>query len=115
MMKMERVTLVYMNSAITLRLTGEALETSVHIHNGTDFIGLPRRPFPSYSVSNLLLSVPAIFAIIVEDNGQLKMVARAGDDGDGPITGGQSFILITTGNADVTFSGEVWGVPQVEE
>ena len=96
-------------------MTGEALDTSVHIHSGTSFIGIPRRPFPSYSVSNLLLSVPTIFAIVVEDNGQLKMVARAGDDGDDTITGGQSFILITTGAADVTFSREVWGVPQTGE
>ena len=107
--------IAFMNSGMTLRLTGEPLDTSVHIRSGTDFIGIPQRPFPSYSVSNLLLSVPTIAAIIVEDNGQLKMVARVGDDGDGPITGGQSFILITTGAADVTFSGEVWGVPQAGE
>ena len=96
-------------------MRGEALDTSVHIHSGTSFIGIPRRPFPSYSESNLLLSVPTIFTIIVEDNGQLKTVSRVGDDGDDTITGGQSFILITTGAADVTFSGEVWGVPQTGE
>lgn len=59
----------FMNGALSLRLTGEALGASVHIRSGTEFIGLPRQPFPSYSVSNLLLSVPTIFAIIVEDNG----------------------------------------------
>ena len=107
--------IAFMNSAMTLQLAGEPLDSSVYIHSGTSFIGIPRKPSPSYSVSNLLLSVPAIFAIIVEDNGQLKMVARAGDEGDDAIAGGQSFILITTGAADVTFSGEVWGVPQAGE
>ena len=107
--------IAFMNSAMTLQLAGEPLDSSVYIHSGTSFIGIPRRPSPSYSVSNLLLSVPAIFAIIVEDNGQLKMVARAGDEGDDAIAGGQSVILITTGAADVTFSGEVWGVPQAGE
>ena len=96
-------------------MAGEALDTSVDIRNGMGFIGIPCRPFPSYSVSNLLLSVPTIFTIIVEDNGKLKTVSRVGDDGDDTITGGQSFILITTGAADVTFSGEVWGVPQTGE
>jgi hypothetical protein len=96
-------------------MAGEALDTSVHIHSGTSFIGIPRRPFPSYSESNLLLSAPTIFAIVVEDSGQFKTVGRIGDDGDDTITGGQSFILITTGAADVTFSGEVWGVPQTGE
>ena len=107
--------IAFMNSAMTLQLTGEPLDTSVHIRNGMDFIGIPRRPSPSYSVSNLLLSMPTLLTIIVEDNGQLKTVSRVGDDGDNPITGGQSCILITTGAADVTFSGEVWGVPQTGE
>ena len=96
-------------------MTGEPLDTSVHIRNGTSFIGLPPSPFPSYSVSNLLLSVPTLFAIVVENSGQFKTVGRIGDDGDRPITGGQSFILIATAAADVTFSGEVWGVPQAGE
>ena len=107
--------IAFMNNGMTLQLTGEALDTSVHIRNGMDFIGIPCRPFPSYSVSNLLLSVPTIFTIIVEDNGQLKMVSWVGDDGDNPVTGGQSFLLISTSAADVTFSGEVWGVPQTGE
>ena len=107
--------IAFMNSAMTLQLAGEPLDSSVYIHSGTSFIGIPRRPSPSYSVSNLLLSMPTLLTIIVEDNGQLKTVSRVGDDGDNPITGGQSCILITTGAADVTFSGEVWGVPQTGE
>ena len=38
--------IAFMNSAMTLRLTGEPLDTSVHIRSGTGFIGIPRRPFP---------------------------------------------------------------------
>ena len=103
--------IAFMNNARVLQFAGEVLDTSVNIHSGTNFVGIPRRPSRSYSISDLFLSVPTIYAIIVEDNGQLKTITRADDDGDGPIIGGQSFILITTGTADVTFYGEDWGVP----
>ena len=103
--------IAFMNNARGLQFAGEVLDTSVNIHSGINFVGLPRRPSRSYSISDLFLSVPTIYAIIVEDNGQLKTITRADDDGDGPIIGGQSFILITTGAADVTFYGEDWGVP----
>ena len=46
--------------------------------------------------------------IIVSDNGEFKAVGQPGDDGDIPVTGGQSFILTAQRAATVTISGESW-------
>ena len=49
-----------------------------------------------------------VTAVIVSDNGEFKVVGRAGDDGDIPVTGGQSFVLTARKAATVVISGEAW-------
>jgi hypothetical protein len=46
--------------------------------------------------------------IIVSDSGDFKVVARAGDDGDIPLTGGQSFIIVTHAAGVAEISGAPW-------
>ncbi len=103
--------IAFMDKPMALQLAGESLNATVPIHAGTNFIGIPRLPVASYAVSDLLLSNPSIVAVIVEEYGQFKTIGQKGDDGDGPITGGQFFILITNESGEMTFSGEVWGEP----
>jgi hypothetical protein len=47
-------------------------------------------------------------AIIVPDEGKFKVVAAKGDDGDIPVTGGQSFIITAKRTSQVRISGLSW-------
>ena len=44
----------------------------------------------------------------ITDNGEFKVVGRAGDVGDIPVTGGQGFVLIVQGAATIPIIGDVW-------
>lgn len=47
-------------------------------------------------------------AIILTESGEFKLVGRAGDPGDIPVVGGQSFIVIVERAARVSISGDGW-------
>ena len=49
-----------------------------------------------------------VAVIVVTDNGEFKLVGRAGDPGDIEITGGQAFILIAAEGAMVPIVGDAW-------
>ena len=46
--------------------------------------------------------------IILTEGGDFRIIGRAGDPGDIPITGGQGFILTAQRATTVTLSGEAW-------
>ena len=104
-----------MTQAVTLRLSGNALGTNgnstITLNRGTNLVGVPLKDSRIARVSDLFAldgirdNVPVI---IVSDNGAFKTVGRAGDPGDIPITGGQSFILIAREAATMAISGEGW-------
>ena len=104
-----------MNHGISVRLGGDALGTNgismITLNQGTNLVGIPLRDSRITRVSDLLVlegirdNVPVI---VVSDNGAFKVVGRAGDDGDIPITGGQSFLLTAQMAATLTISGEGW-------
>ena len=104
-----------MKTAVPVRLRGEALgiagSSAIALNQGLNLVGLPLRD-PTINRVSDLLRLDGIWGnvdrIILNDGGDFKIVARAGDPGDIPITGGQGFILTADQAATVTLSGEGW-------
>ena len=104
-----------MNAPVSISLGGAALGTdgssAITLHPGTNLVGVPLQDSRIARVSDLFFIEGAegnVQVIIVSDNGQFKLVARPGDDGDIPITGGQSFILTARAAATVAITGTAW-------
>ena len=104
-----------MATPVTVRLGGDALGTdgssTINLNQGKNLVGLPLRDSRVKRVSDLFAldgiagNVPVIVLIA---GGEFQAVGRAGDPGDIPIIGGQSFILTAQRTATVTISGEEW-------
>ena len=100
---------------VSIRLTGTALgangSSTITLNPGINLVGLPLRDRNISRVSDLF-GFPGIggnvSAIIITDNGEFKLVGRAGDPGDIPIAGGQSFILSARAAATISISGTGW-------
>ena len=99
----------------SIQLRGDPLGTNgssaITLNQGLNLVGLPLRDSRVTRVSDLLAlegiggNVPVI---ILTDDGEFKLVGRASDPGDIPITGGQAFIMTTQRAATVTISGDGW-------
>ena len=99
----------------TTHFSGNPLGTNgtstITLNQGYNVIGLPLNDSRIMRVGDLFAlegiggNVPVI---ILTDGGEVKAVGRAGDPGDIPITGGQSFILAAQRAAAVTISGDAW-------
>lgn len=85
--------------------------TSITLNQGLNLIGLPLNDSRIIRVSDLFAlegiggNVPGI---ILTDDGEFRLVGRAGDPGDIPITGGQSFILNAQRTVTINISGRGW-------
>ena len=66
----------------------------IELDVGLNLIGFPTAPDTIERPSDLLSDI--IIEVIVSQKGVLKLVARADDPGDEPLTDGQSLIIITT-------------------
>ena len=104
-----------MKTPVSLRLTGNPLGTdgtsTITLNPGLNLVGVPLKDSRINRVSDLLRLDGIgnnVSVIIVSDNGEFKAVGQPGDDGDIPITGGQSFILNAQEAAAVAISGEGW-------
>ena len=105
-----------MRVSVELRLVGDAHgqngNSAITLRRGTNVVGVPLRDSRIVRVSDLLAlegirdNVPVV---TVSDNGEFKVVAKLGDDGDIPVTGGQSFIMVAESDATVAISGDGWG------
>ena len=107
--------LVSIKTPVSVRLGGDALGTdgmsAIPLNPGLNLVGLPLMDSRITRVSDLFALegiVNNVAAIVVTDNGEFRLVGRAGDAGDIPVTGGQSFILIAQGAAMVAIIGDVW-------
>ena len=113
--------ITFMKNSVTLSLKGDALGTEsddesasfvsvINLSSGYNLVGVPLKDKRVGKVS-ALLSLEGIqgnaSSIIVSD-GPIKVVARANDDGDIAITGGQSFILRARAADTVEITGEAW-------
>ena len=99
----------------SIRLTGSPLGTdgtsAITLNQGLNLVGLPLNDSRINRVSDLFAlegiggNVPVI---ILTEGGGFKAVGRAGDPGDIPIVGGQSFIMTAQRETTVTLSGDGW-------
>ena len=104
-----------LRTPVSVRLRGGALGTNgsstITLNQGLNLVGLPLRDSRITRVSDLFAleglsgNIPVV---ILTDNGEFKLVGRAGDPGDIEITGGQSFILTAQSAATVTIFGDAW-------
>ena len=98
-----------------VHLTGAALgangSSTITLTPGLNLVGLPLRDPRLTRVSDLF-TLPGIGGnspvVILTDNGEFKLVGRAGDPGDIEITGGGAFILIVRQPATILISGDGW-------
>ena len=104
-----------MKTPVAVRLRGDALGTNGHssitLFPGLNLVGVPLKDSRIARVSDLfaLAGIGSnVSAITVSANGRLKTVRQAGDEGDIPITGGQSFILRVQEATTVAISGSGW-------
>ena len=104
-----------MKTPVEVRLHGDALGTNGHssitLFPGLNLVGVPLKDSRIARVSDLFALEGIggnVSAITVSANGRLKTVRQAGDEGDIPITGGQSFILRVQEATTVAISGSGW-------
>ena len=104
-----------MKTPVEVRLRGDALGTNGHssitLFPGLNLVGVPLKDSRIARVSDLFALEGIggnVSAITVSANGRLKTVRQAGDEGDIPITGGQSFILRVQEATTVAISGSGW-------
>ena len=107
--------IVGLRTPVSIQLRGDPLGTdgssTIALNQGLNVVGLPLRDSRVTRVSHLFAldgiggNVPVI---ILTDGGEFNAVGRAGDPGDIPIIGGQSFIMTAQRAATVAISGEGW-------
>ena len=115
-----------MDKAVSVRLEGAGLgapilspsygsarrrEASITLRPGANLVDVPFNDSRIARVSDLYALDGIrdnVTAVIILNSGEVKVVAQAGDDGDVPITGGQSFIMYAKAKATVAISGKVW-------
>ena len=104
-----------MSVPVSVRLGGDALgvdgSSTITVNQGANLVGLPLKDPRITRVSDLFTLegiANNVSTITVSDNGTLKAVRQAGDDGDISVTGGQAFLLRASETAMVTLSGEGW-------
>ena len=104
-----------MKTPVEVRLHGDALGTNGHssitLFPGLNLVGVPLKDSRIARVSDLfaLAGIGSnVSAITVSDNGEFLTLGQAGDEGDIPITGGQSFILRVQEATTVAISGSGW-------
>ena len=100
---------------ISVHLAGDALGESgmsaITLTPGLNLVGLPLRDPRLTRVSDLftLQGIGGNIAVVIlTDNGEFKLVGRAGDPGDIPITGGGAFILIASDAGTIPITGTGW-------
>ena len=105
-----------MKKTVELHLAGDALgedgTSSIRLQPGKNLVGVPLKDSRITRVSDLLTIEGIrenVDAVEVSINGNFKVIERAGDDGDVPVTGGQSFIMTARYKASVPISGDGWG------
>ena len=111
----DRGIIAAMNSAVVLRLRGDALGANgsslIALHPGRNLVGVPLRDSRITRVSDLLTLEGIegnVSAITVSGNKAFKPVGGTGGVSDIPIIGGQSFILNAQQAATVAISGDGW-------
>ena len=74
---------VYMDAPLTVNMVGSPLPGTFSIERGLTFVGLPRQSTGLQKVSDFLTFYPKVCVVLVTVEGELYLVGRAGDSGDG--------------------------------
>ena len=89
-----------LTAAVSVSLSGDALGTNgsstITLHPNMNLVGVPLKDSRITRVTDLLALEGIkdnVSLTLVSDNGEIKLVERAGDSGDIPVTGGQSLYL----------------------
>ncbi len=91
---------------------GEEGSSTISLMQGKNLVAVPLRDSRIERVSDLLALEGIrdnVSSVTVSVDGIFKVVEHAGDDGDVPITGGQSFIMDAQSAASIAISGDGWG------
>ena len=103
------------NNPVSLRLRGVPLavngRSTIMLCPGLNLVGIPLNDSRITRVSDILQLEGIVgngSTVIVYADGGIKVVARANDDGDIDIKGGQSFIVIVQESAQIDFEGGGW-------
>ena len=75
----------------------QTARSSITVHPGINLVGVPLKDSRITRVTDLFALEGIkdnVSLTLVSDNGEIKLVEQAGDSGDIPVTGGQSFILV---------------------
>ena len=107
-----------MTAAVSVQLSGDALgingSSSITLHPDINLVGVPLKDSRITRVTDLFALEGIkdnVSLTLVSDNGEIKLAERAGDSGDIPVTGGQSFILVAKSAATVEITGVGWSTP----
>ena len=91
---------------------GEVGSSKITLMQGKNLVAVPLRDSRIERPSDLLALEGVrgnVSSVTVSVDGIFKVVAHAGDDGDVPITGGQSFIMDAQSAVSIAISGDGWG------
>ena len=106
--------LVDMKNSVTVELSGDPLGmngmSAITLREGLNLVGVPLKDSRLTRVSDLfaLEGIAGNVSEVLTWDGVAKVITHAGDEDDGPLTGGQSFFLEASEMATVAISGTGW-------
>ena len=101
-----------MNSAVTLELTGNALGTggvsTISLNAGNNLVGVPLDSAQISMISDVLGALVSAVVVSNEAGDGFQTITQAGDPGDGPLMGGEGYIVVAAAAASIPVIGSPW-------
>jgi hypothetical protein len=101
-----------MNSAVTLELTGNALGTggvsTIKLNAGNNLVGVPLDSAQISMISDVLGALVSAVVVSNEAGDGFQTITQAGDPGDGPLMGGEGYIVVAAAAASIPVIGSPW-------
>ena len=101
-----------MNSAVTLELTGNALGTggvsTIMLNAGSNLVGVPLDSAQITMISDVLGALVSAVVVSNEAGDGFLTISQAGDPGDGPLMGGEGYIVVAAAAASIPVIGSPW-------
>ena len=101
-----------MNSAVTLELTGNALGTggvsTIMLNAGNNLVGVPLDSAQIGMISDVLGALVSAVVVSNEAGDGFQTITQAGDPGDGPLMGGEGYIVVAAAAASIPVIGSPW-------
>lgn len=101
-----------MNSAVTLELTGNALGTggvsTIMLNAGNNLVGVPLDSAQISMISDVLGTLVSAVVVSNEAGNGFQTITQAGDPGDGPLMGGEGYIVVAAAAASIPVIGSPW-------